>query len=70
MTSAIRWAAPAIVVATNVYLGFHWVSDMVAGILLGLLIEQLLQTARHAAGPRTPEPSGELTPAAPPPRSR
>jgi membrane-associated phospholipid phosphatase len=44
VTTAIRWAAPAIVSITNVYLGFHWVTDMVAGILLGLLIQQLLQT--------------------------
>jgi membrane-associated phospholipid phosphatase len=44
VSATIRWAAPAIVVVTNIYLGFHWVTDMVAGVLLGLFISQLLQT--------------------------
>jgi membrane-associated phospholipid phosphatase len=51
VTTAIRWAAAAIVCATNIYLGFHWVTDMIAGVLLGLLIEQLLSQTRSTSTP-------------------
>jgi hypothetical protein len=43
LRALIRWAPPVILFATNVYLGFHWISDMIAGVLLGLLIETVLR---------------------------
>ena len=39
---AIRVAPPAIVFCTTTYLGWHWLSDSVAGLLLGLLLDRLL----------------------------
>jgi membrane-associated phospholipid phosphatase len=38
----LRAVPPAIVFATTVYLGFHWLTDSVAGLLLGLLLDRLL----------------------------
>jgi len=38
----IRVVPPSIVVIANVYLGYHWLTDMVAGVLLGLLIDRAL----------------------------
>jgi membrane-associated phospholipid phosphatase len=43
--TARRWlrvAPPVIVFCTTVYLNFHWVTDSVAGLLLGLLLDRLL----------------------------
>jgi membrane-associated phospholipid phosphatase len=40
--TVIRVVPPSIVVVTNVYLGYHWLTDMVAGVLLGLLIDRAL----------------------------
>jgi len=39
---AIRIAPPAILFATTTYLGYHWLTDAVAGLLLGLLLDRLL----------------------------
>ncbi|GEM_PF-200547 len=40
----ILWLAPpAIVVVMTVYLGYHWVTDSIAGLLLGLLLARLLR---------------------------
>ncbi|MEV0393133.1 phosphatase PAP2 family protein [Polymorphospora rubra] len=38
----IRVAPPAIVFCTTTYLGFHWITDSIAGFLLGLLLSRLL----------------------------
>jgi membrane-associated phospholipid phosphatase len=46
LTTWLRVAPPIVVVLTNVYLGFHWFSDMVGGILLGLLLDRALYTLR------------------------
>jgi membrane-associated phospholipid phosphatase len=40
--TAIRYGAPAIVLATTTYLSYHWVTDGVAAILLGLVLDRLL----------------------------
>lgn len=39
---SIRWAPPAIVTVTGTYLGHHWLTDMAAGILLGVVLDRLL----------------------------
>jgi membrane-associated phospholipid phosphatase len=39
---ALRIVPPAVLTVTTVYLGFHWISDTVAGLLLGLLLWRLL----------------------------
>jgi membrane-associated phospholipid phosphatase len=38
----LRVAPPVIVFCTTIYLNFHWVTDSVAGLLLGLLLDRLL----------------------------
>ncbi|WP_328462890.1 phosphatase PAP2 family protein [Actinoplanes sp. NBC_00393] len=40
---ALRVAPVVIVFATTVYLGYHWVTDSVAGVLLGLVLARLLE---------------------------
>ncbi len=39
---AIRVVPPAVVLCTTTYLGWHWLSDSVAGLLLGLLLDRIL----------------------------
>ncbi|MBE1486619.1 phosphatase PAP2 family protein [Plantactinospora soyae] len=39
---AIRVVPPAIVFCTTTYLGWHWITDSVAGLLLGLFLDRLL----------------------------
>lgn len=39
--TAIRVLPPAIVFCTTTYLSFHWITDSVAGLLLGLLLARL-----------------------------
>ena len=39
---AIRLAPPAILLVTTTYLNFHWLTDGVAALLLGLLLDRLL----------------------------
>ncbi len=38
----LRFAPAVLVFASTVYLGFHWVTDSVAGLLLGLVLDRLL----------------------------
>jgi membrane-associated phospholipid phosphatase len=38
----LHTAPPAILCVTNAYLGFHWVTDIVAGVLLGLLLARII----------------------------
>ncbi|BBH65048.1 phosphatidic acid phosphatase [Actinoplanes sp. OR16] len=39
---AIRVAPVAIVFCTTVYLGFHWVTDSIAGVLLGFVLARII----------------------------
>lgn len=39
---ALRVLPPAIVFVTTTYLAFHWITDSVAGLLLGLILARLL----------------------------
>lgn len=43
LLTAVRVAPPLIVLATTTYLGWHWLTDSVAGLLLGLLLDRLLR---------------------------
>ena len=38
----LRIAPPVIVFVTTVYLDFHWLTDSIAGVLLGVFIDRLL----------------------------
>jgi membrane-associated phospholipid phosphatase len=40
---ALRVAPVVIVFVTTVYLGYHWVTDSVAGVLLGLVLARLIE---------------------------
>ena len=40
---AVRYGAPAIVLVTTTYLSFHWITDGLAAILLGLVLDRVLQ---------------------------
>ncbi|WP_189114240.1 phosphatase PAP2 family protein [Pilimelia terevasa] len=37
---ALRVGAPLVVLVTTVYLGHHWLSDSVAGVLIGVLVDR------------------------------
>jgi len=39
---ALRLGPPVAVAVVTTYLGFHWVTDTVAGLILGLLLDRLL----------------------------
>ena len=72
-TFAIRVLPVAIVFATTVYTGFHWLTDSIAGLLLGLVLTRLLARVPWDAIPlprlRGWERPAGLTPAARPPRA-
>jgi membrane-associated phospholipid phosphatase len=40
--TAIRVVPPAVVFVTTTFLSFHWITDSVAGLLLGLVLARLL----------------------------
>jgi membrane-associated phospholipid phosphatase len=44
-------APPVILAVTTVYLGYHWLSDTIAGILLGLFLARLMYRIRWDAIP-------------------
>lgn len=46
---ALRIAPPVIVFCAQTYLSFHWFTDSVAGILLGLAIDRILSLLRRLA---------------------
>lgn len=45
----VRIAPPVIVLATTTYLSFHWLTDGLAGLALGLLIDRLLCLLRRSS---------------------
>jgi membrane-associated phospholipid phosphatase len=42
LVTVIRVAPPLVVLCTTTYLGWHWLTDSIAGLLLGLLLDRLL----------------------------
>lgn len=73
---AIRTVVPAIVVFTTTYLSFHWFSDGVGGVLIGVFVDRIMLRFRWDAIPlgRRLERSGWagpfFTPAPVTPRSK
>jgi membrane-associated phospholipid phosphatase len=48
---ALRVLPPAIVFCTTTYLAFHWITDSVAGLFLGLILTHLMARVRWDALP-------------------
>jgi len=48
----VRWLPPIVVGFTSTYLGYHWLTEMFAGLCLGVLIDRAIA--------RTPWPAREL----------
>jgi membrane-associated phospholipid phosphatase len=48
---ALRVAPVAVVFGTTVYTGFHWLTDSIAGVLLGLVLARLIERVRWDALP-------------------
>jgi membrane-associated phospholipid phosphatase len=44
---AIAWTTGAVLVFTRVFLLAHWVSDVVAGLALGAILERLIRLGTH-----------------------
>lgn len=42
----LRLGPPAVVAVATTYLGFHWITDTVAGLIVGLLVDRLLRRVR------------------------
>ena len=42
LVTVVRLVPPLVVLTTTTYLGWHWLTDSVAGLLLGLLLDRLL----------------------------
>ncbi|MFR9779324.1 phosphatase PAP2 family protein [Micromonospora sp. MS34] len=42
LVTVVRVVPPLVVLSTTIYLGWHWLTDSVAGLLLGLLLDRLL----------------------------
>jgi membrane-associated phospholipid phosphatase len=45
-SQALRVVPPAIVLCTTTYLGFHWLTDGIAAIILGLFLDRLIHRFR------------------------
>jgi membrane-associated phospholipid phosphatase len=39
---AVRLGPPLIVFGTTIYTGFHWLTDSIAGVLLGLVLTRIM----------------------------
>jgi membrane-associated phospholipid phosphatase len=61
--AALRVLPPAIVFFTTTYLAFHWITDSVAGLLLGLILTRLLARVPWDAIPLPRLPRGIDRPA-------
>jgi membrane-associated phospholipid phosphatase len=69
----VRWLPPVVVGVTATYLGHHWLTDMAAGICLGVLIARALARVPWPAlggPPRAGHPPTPRHPRPPPPDHR
>ncbi len=46
LRAVLRIVPPAVLSVTTVYLGFHWVTDTIAGLLLGIFLDRLMHRVR------------------------
>jgi membrane-associated phospholipid phosphatase len=50
LPAALRWvvrvAPPAVLGVTTVYLGFHWLTDTLAGLAVGLVLDRIMRRIR------------------------
>ncbi|WP_245871264.1 phosphatase PAP2 family protein [Asanoa hainanensis] len=53
----LRIAPPAIVFVTTIYLDYHWLTDSVAGVLLGVFISRLIDRVPWQLPSREPQSS-------------
>ncbi|WP_130509460.1 phosphatase PAP2 family protein [Krasilnikovia cinnamomea] len=60
---ALRLLPPVIVFCTTTYLAFHWITDSVAGLLLGLILVRLMARVPWDRVPLPPLPGGVQRPA-------
>lgn len=60
---AVRVLPPAIVFCTTTYLSYHWITDSVAGLLVGLVLARLLARIPFDALPLPALPDGWERPA-------
>jgi membrane-associated phospholipid phosphatase len=60
---AILVVPPVIVFCTTTYLGFHWLTDSIAGLFLGLILARLMARVPWDAVPLPPLPNGWSQPA-------
>jgi membrane-associated phospholipid phosphatase len=60
---AVRVVPPVIVFCTTTYLGFHWLTDSIAGLFLGLILTRLMARVAWDAVPLPPLPNGWTGPA-------
>lgn len=42
LRTAVRWVPPVLVGFTATYLGYHWFTDMLAGLCIGVILDRLL----------------------------
>ncbi|WP_412737743.1 phosphatase PAP2 family protein [Krasilnikovia sp. MM14-A1259] len=61
--AALRLLPPVIVFCTTTYLAFHWITDSVAGLLLGLILARLMARVPWDAVPLPRLPGGVDRPA-------
>ena len=52
---ALRLVPPVVVFCTATYLGYHWLTDMVAGLFLGVLLDRLLARVPWPGLPAGPD---------------
>jgi membrane-associated phospholipid phosphatase len=45
LRAAVRWVPPVLVGFTATYLGYHWFTDMLAGLCIGVVLDRLLTRA-------------------------
>jgi membrane-associated phospholipid phosphatase len=61
--AALRLAPPAVVFVTTTYLSYHWITDSVAGLFLGLVLTRLMARMPWDAVPLPRLPGGWERPA-------
>jgi membrane-associated phospholipid phosphatase len=61
--AALRVAPPAVVFVTTTYLSFHWITDSIAGLFLGLVLTRLMARVPWDTAPLPRLPGGWERPA-------